>query len=64
MIGVDDRGSLSTSTSARSPSHTPSSGALGARMLLDALHSDGDLRPVETIVRTQLIARGTTARLG
>jgi DNA-binding LacI/PurR family transcriptional regulator len=41
----------------------PELGRLGARMLLDALHSDTDLQPVETIVPTQLIARGTTARV-
>jgi hypothetical protein len=33
-------------------------------MLLDALHSETPLRPVETIVPTQLIVRGTTARVG
>jgi LacI family repressor for deo operon, udp, cdd, tsx, nupC, and nupG len=38
-------------------------GRLGARMLLDALHADTRPEPVETIVPTELIARGTTARL-
>jgi LacI family transcriptional regulator, repressor for deo operon, udp, cdd, tsx, nupC, and nupG len=42
----------------------PELGRLGARMLLDALHSETPLRPVETIVPTQLIVRGTTARVG
>ena len=42
----------------------PELGRLGARMLLDALASDTAPEPVETIVPTQLIARGTTARLG
>jgi LacI family repressor for deo operon, udp, cdd, tsx, nupC, and nupG len=39
----------------------PELGSLGARMLLDALQSESPTRPVETIVPTQLIARGTTA---
>ncbi len=39
-------------------------GRLGARVLLDALQSEAPPPPVETIVPTQLIARGTTARLG
>jgi LacI family transcriptional regulator, repressor for deo operon, udp, cdd, tsx, nupC, and nupG len=42
----------------------PELGRLGARMLLDALASPGPTDPVETIVPTELIARGTTARLG
>jgi DNA-binding LacI/PurR family transcriptional regulator len=41
----------------------PELGRLGARMLLDALASDTPVQPVETIVPTHLIARGTTARL-
>jgi LacI family repressor for deo operon, udp, cdd, tsx, nupC, and nupG len=40
----------------------PELGRLGARTLLDALSSPTP--PVETIVPTQLIARGTTARVG
>jgi LacI family repressor for deo operon, udp, cdd, tsx, nupC, and nupG len=39
-------------------------GRLGARMLLDALTSDTPPRPTDTIVPTQLIVRGTTARVG
>ncbi len=42
----------------------PELGRLGARMLLDALHADTRPSPVETIVPTQLIVRGTTARVG
>ena len=42
----------------------PELGRLGARMLLDALHADTRPPPVETIVPTQLIVRGTTARVG
>lgn len=42
----------------------PELGRIGARMLLDALRADVPPRPVETIVPTQLIARGTTARPG
>jgi DNA-binding LacI/PurR family transcriptional regulator len=41
----------------------PELGRLGARRLLDALRSETAPEPVETIVPTQLIARGTTARL-
>jgi DNA-binding LacI/PurR family transcriptional regulator len=41
----------------------PALGRLGARMLLDALHADTRPPPVETIVPTQLIVRGTTARV-
>jgi LacI family repressor for deo operon, udp, cdd, tsx, nupC, and nupG len=42
----------------------PELGRLGAQRLLDALASDTPPEPVETIVPTQLIARGTTARVG
>ena len=42
----------------------PELGRLGARRLLDALASDDPLEPTETIVPTQLIVRGTTARVG
>ena len=42
----------------------PELGRLGARMLLDALGIDTPPTPVETIVPTQLIARGTTMRVG
>jgi LacI family repressor for deo operon, udp, cdd, tsx, nupC, and nupG len=38
----------------------PELGRLGARMLLDALHADTRHDPVETIVATELIVRGTT----
>ena len=41
----------------------PELGRLGARMLLDALTSDTPPSPLEQIVPTQLIARGTTARV-
>jgi LacI family repressor for deo operon, udp, cdd, tsx, nupC, and nupG len=41
----------------------PELGRLGARMLLDALGSPTPPTPVETIVPTQLIVRGTTAAL-
>ncbi len=41
----------------------PELGRLGARMLLDALASTDAPQPLETIVPTELIVRGTTARL-
>jgi LacI family repressor for deo operon, udp, cdd, tsx, nupC, and nupG len=42
----------------------PELGRLGAQTLLDALRTGTPPEPVETIVATQLIARGTTARPG
>lgn len=42
----------------------PELGRLGAQVLLEALQSVTPPTPVETIVPTQLIARGTTARVG
>jgi DNA-binding LacI/PurR family transcriptional regulator len=42
----------------------PELGRLGARTLLDALAAPTPPHPTETIVPTQLIVRGTTARVG
>lgn len=42
----------------------PDLGRLGAQVLLDALRAEVPPPPAETIVPTELIARGTTARVG
>ena len=64
VIGIDDH-ELSTyfdlSTIAQP---APELGRLGARTLLEALGADPPLRPVDTILPTHLIARGSTARVG
>jgi LacI family repressor for deo operon, udp, cdd, tsx, nupC, and nupG len=62
VIGIDNHELAEYFDLSTMAQPAPELGRLGARMLLDALRGETSFAPVETIVPTELIARGTTAR--